>query len=84
MHGVAEAQAGLRETEAAGRAAQAASELVRGKAPGPHLLLARIAWDRKDCPQARLHLNRYLALNTSARALPEIQKSLHLLKACSP
>ena len=80
---LAEAQAGLGDVAAALRSAQTASELVQGKASGPHLLLARIGWEQKDCARAREHLNRYLALHTSARALPEMQKSAEMLAACS-
>jgi hypothetical protein len=77
-----EAQAGLRDLAAAARAAQTASELVRGKAAGPHLLLAKIRWEQRDCAAARRHLERYLELNTSARELPEVQKSREMLAAC--
>jgi tetratricopeptide (TPR) repeat protein len=77
-----EAQAGLRDHPAAARAAQTATDLVRGKAPGPHLLLAKIRWEQRDCAAARRHLDRYLELNTSARELPEVQKSREMLAAC--
>jgi tetratricopeptide (TPR) repeat protein len=77
-----QAHAGLGDLEAAARAVQTASDLVRGKAPGPHLLLARIAWERKDCGRAREHLDRYLALHTSARAAPDLQKSVEMLAGC--
>lgn len=79
---LAEAYAGLGNLDDARRAAQAASDLVHGKASGPHLVLARIHWEQKDCRQARKHLDRYLALHTSARATPEMQKSVEMLSGC--
>ncbi len=77
-----EAQAGMGNLEAAQRSAETASELVRGKAPGPYLLLAKVRWARRDCAGARQHIERYLELNTSARELPETLKSLEILRAC--
>jgi predicted Zn-dependent protease len=77
-----EAQAKTGNLEAAQRAAETASELVRGKAPEPYLLLAKIRWARRDCAGARQHMGRYLELNTSARELPETIKSLEMLQAC--
>jgi len=79
-----EAQAKTGDLEAAQRAAETASELVRGRAPEPYLLLAKIRWARRDCPGARGHLARYLALNTSARELPEMQESLEMMQTCEP
>jgi tetratricopeptide (TPR) repeat protein len=79
-----EAQAHAGELEAAQRSAEIASELTRGRAPGPYLLLAKVCWTRKDCAGARRHMERYLELKTSARELPEVLKSLELLRACGP
>jgi len=79
-----EAQAQTGDLEAAQRAAETASELVRGRASGPYLVLAKVCWARRDCAGARKHLGRYLELNTSARELPETQKSLEILRACGP
>ncbi len=48
----AEAQAGLGNGAAALRSAEIASKLARGRAPGPHLLLARLHWELRDCARA--------------------------------
>jgi tetratricopeptide (TPR) repeat protein len=77
-----EAQAGTGDLEAAQRSAEIASELTRGRAPGPYLLLAKIRWGRRDCAGARRHMERYLELKTSAREIPEVAKSLEMLRAC--
>jgi tetratricopeptide (TPR) repeat protein len=77
-----EAQANAGDLEAAQRSAEMASELARGRAPGPYFLLAKVRWARRDCAGARRHLERYLELKTSARELPEIVKSLEMLRAC--
>jgi len=61
-----------------------ASELTQGKAPGPYLLLAKVRWARRDCAGALRHMERYLELKTSARELPEVLKSLEMLRACAP
>jgi tetratricopeptide (TPR) repeat protein len=79
-----EAQANAGELEAAQRSAEIASELTRGRAPGPYLLLAKVRWARRDCAGARRHMERYLELKTSARELPEVMKSLEMLRACGP
>jgi len=79
-----EAQANAGELEAAQRSAETASELTRGRAPGPYLLLAKVRWARRDCAGARRHMERYLELKTSARELPEMLKSLEMLRACGP
>jgi tetratricopeptide (TPR) repeat protein len=79
-----EAQANAGDLKAAQRSAETASELARGKAPEPYLLLAKVRWTRKDCAGARRHMERYLELRTSARELPEIMKSLEMLRACGP
>jgi len=79
-----EAQASTGDLEAAQRSAETASELTRGRAPGPYLLLAKIRWGRRDCAGARRHMERYLELKTSARKIPEVGKSLEMLRACGP
>jgi tetratricopeptide (TPR) repeat protein len=79
-----EAQANAGDLEAAQRSAATASELTRGRAPGPYLLLAKVRWARRDCAGARSHMERYLDLKTSARELPEVLKSLEMLRACGP
>ena len=79
---LAEARAGEGNLEAAQRSAETASEISRGRAPGPYLLLAKIHWARRDCPRARQFLERYLELNTSARKAPELSKWMGLVKAC--
>jgi tetratricopeptide (TPR) repeat protein len=79
---LAEAQVGIGDLPAAQRSAETASELARGKAPGPYLLQAKIRWTRKDCAGARILMERYLELNTSVRKLPETLKSLEILRAC--
>jgi tetratricopeptide (TPR) repeat protein len=79
-----EAQASAGDLEAAQRSAEIASELTRGRAPGPHLLLAKIRWARRDCAGALRHMERYLQLKTSSRELPEVVKSLEMLRACGP
>jgi len=81
---LAETQANAGELEAAQRSAEIASELTRGRAPGPYLLLAKVRWARRDCAGARRHMERYLELKTSARELPEVLKSLEMLRACGP
>ncbi|MCW5983502.1 MAG: tetratricopeptide repeat protein [Bryobacteraceae bacterium] len=81
---LAEAQAARREFDAARKSAETASEIVRGRAAAPYLMLAKIGWARKDCAGARKYLDRFLELNTSARALPETAKSLQMLRACAP
>jgi tetratricopeptide (TPR) repeat protein len=78
-----EAQASTGNLEAAQRSAETASELTRGKAPGPHLLLANICWARRDCAGARQHLERYLELKPWERVLPDMMKSLERLNACA-
>jgi tetratricopeptide (TPR) repeat protein len=77
-----EAQANAGDLEAAQRSAEIASELTQARAPEPHLLLAKIRWARRDCAGARKHMERYLELKTSARELPEVLKSLEMLRAC--
>ena len=77
-----EAQANAGDLEASQRSAEIASELTRGRAPGPHLLLAKVRWARRDCAGARRHMERYLELKTSAREIPEVLKSLEMLRAC--
>ena len=79
-----EAQTRTGDLGAAQRAAETASELARGRAPGPHLLLAEILYARKDCAGALRHMERFLELNTSVRELPETVKSLEILKGCAP
>jgi len=79
-----EAQANAGDLEAAQRSAEIASELTRGSAPGPYLLLAKVRWARRDCAGARRHMERYLELKTSAREIPEVLKSLEMLRACGP
>lgn len=79
---LAEAQAGLGQWEAAEHSAETASRLAAGRAPAPYLLLAKIRWARGDCTAARQHLQRYLELNTSARALPETARSQQMLSVC--
>jgi tetratricopeptide (TPR) repeat protein len=81
---LAEAQAGLGQWEAAEHSAETASRLAAGRAPAPYLLLAKIRWARGDCAAARKHLQRYIELNTSARALPETVRSIQILSACRP
>ena len=81
---LAEAQAGTGDLGAARQSAERASELARGKAPGPYLVLAKIEWARRHCDRARQHLEHYLALNTSVRALPETLKSLEMVRTCRP
>ena len=77
-----EAQANAGDLEAAQRSAETASKLTQGKAPGPYLLLANVLWARRDCPGARRHMERYLELKTSAREIPQVMKSLEMLRAC--
>jgi tetratricopeptide (TPR) repeat protein len=77
-----EAQANAGDLEAAQRSAEVASELTQGKAPGPYLLLAKVRWARRDCVGALRHMDRYLQLKTSAREIPEVVKSLEMLRAC--
>ena len=77
-----EAQANAGELAAAQRSAETASELTHGKAPGPYLLLAKVRWARGDCAGARRHIERYLELKTSAREIPQVVKSLEMLRAC--
>jgi predicted TPR repeat methyltransferase len=79
-----EAQANAGELEAAQRSAEMASELTHGKAPGPYLLLAKVRWARRDCAGARRHMERYLELKTSAREIPQVVKSLEILRKCGP
>lgn len=79
-----EAQANAGDLEAAQRSAETASELTRGRAPGPYLLLAKVRWARRDCVGALRHMERYLELKTSAREIPEVLKSLEMLRACGP
>ncbi len=79
---LAEAQAGLGQWEAALQAAEAALRIGGGRAPAPYLLLAKIYWARGDCAAARVNLERYLGLNSSARRLPETVRSLEKLSAC--
>ena len=79
-----EAQASTGDLEAAQRSAETASELTRGKAPGPYLLLAKVRWARRDCAGALKHMERYLDLKTSAKEIPEVVKSLEMLRACGP
>jgi tetratricopeptide (TPR) repeat protein len=79
-----EAQANCGELEAAQRSAEMASELAQGKAPGPYLLLAKVRWARRDCAGARRHMERYLELKTSAREIPQVVKSLEILRKCGP
>ncbi len=79
-----EAQANAGDLEAAQRSAEIASELTQGRAPGPYLLLAKVRWARRDCAGALRHMERYLELKTSARELPEVVKSLEMLRACGP
>ncbi len=81
---LAEAQAGTGDLEGALRSAETASELAKGRAPGPYLTLAKILWARRECTGARQRLERYLELNTSVRALPETLKSLEMVRACQP
>jgi len=79
-----EAQAGTGDLNAAARSAETAAGLAKGKAPAPELLLAKIRWAQRDCAAARGHMDRYLELNTSARRLPEVRKSLDIVRACKP
>ena len=79
---LAEAQASVRDLAAAQRSAETASRLSQGKAAAPYLLLAKIRWARRDCAGARKAMERYLELNTSARPLPEVRKSVEMLQAC--
>jgi len=79
---LAEAQASARDLAAAQRSAETASRLAQGKAAAPYLLLAKIRWARRDCAGARKAMERYLELNTSARPLPEVRKSVEMLQAC--
>lgn len=79
---LAEAGAGKGNLQAAQRSAETASEISRGRAPGPYLLLAKIYWAKRDCGNARRNLERYLELNTSARNVPELGKRMALMKAC--
>ncbi len=79
-----EAQTNAGDLEAAQRSAEMASELTQGKAPGPYLLLAKVRWARRDCPGARRHMERYLELKTSAREIPQVVKSLEILRGCGP
>jgi tetratricopeptide (TPR) repeat protein len=72
------------DLEGAQRAAETASQLARGRAPAPYLLLAKVRWARQDCAGARRDMERYLELNTSVRELPETVKSLEMLRACGP
>jgi hypothetical protein len=72
------------DLEGAQRAAETASQLARGRAPAPYLLLAKVRWARRDCAGARQDMERYLELNTSIRELPETVKSLEMLRTCGP
>jgi Tfp pilus assembly protein PilF len=72
------------DLEGAQRAAETASQLVRGKASAPYLLLAKVRWAQRDCAGARKDMERYLELNTSVRELPETAKSLEMLQKCGP
>ncbi len=66
------------------RAAETASQLARGRASTPYLLLAKVRWARRDCAGARKDMERYLQLNTSVRELAETVKSLEMLAECGP
>ncbi|MEW5977287.1 MAG: tetratricopeptide repeat protein [Acidobacteriota bacterium] len=79
-----EAQIGTGDLVAAQKSAMTASQLVRGRAPGPYLLLAKILWARQNCPDARRHLERYLELRSSVRGLSEMLQSLKMLSECKP
>ncbi|MFN7992978.1 MAG: tetratricopeptide repeat protein [Bryobacteraceae bacterium] len=79
---LAEAQAAAGNLHAARKSAERALQIASGRAPGPHLVLAKVQWARRDCEDARQHLERYLELNTSARTQPEVMKSLELVRAC--
>jgi len=81
---LSEARAGMGHLEAAEKSAAKASALAHGKHPGLYLILARIRWARRDCAGARQHLERYLELNTSARALPETRTATEMVLACRP
>jgi tetratricopeptide (TPR) repeat protein len=72
------------DLEGARRAAETASQLVRGRAPAPYLLLAKVRWARRDCSDARKDMEHYLDLNTSVRELLETVKSLEMLTKCGP
>ncbi len=72
------------DLEGAQRAAETASQLARGRASTPYLLLAKVRWARRDCAGARKDMERYLQLNTSVRELPETVKSLEMLAKCGP
>ena len=79
---LAEARAGEGNLRAARQAAETASEISKGRAPGPYLLLSKINWAMRECASARRFLERYLELNTSARELPEISKWRGMMKGC--
>jgi tetratricopeptide (TPR) repeat protein len=81
---LAEAQIGMGNPEAAEQSVETASGLVRGRAPGPYLLLAKVRWARRDCVGARKYMERYLELNTSARERSEILGTLERLRGCGP
>ena len=72
------------DLEGALQAAETASQLARGRAPAPYLLLAKVRWAQRDCAGARKDMQRYLELNTSVRELPETVKSLEMLQKCGP
>ncbi len=79
-----EAQAAMGNLNTALRSAETACALARRRAPGPYLLLAKIQWARRDCAEARKHMEHFLELNTSARKRPEILKLLEGLQRCGP
>ncbi len=79
---MAEAQAAMGDFAEAQRSIETASRLAQGRAAAPYLILAKILWRRRDCAAARQAMEHYLDLNTSARPLPEVRKSVELLQAC--
>jgi tetratricopeptide (TPR) repeat protein len=79
---MAEASLRARQAEAAAHHARRAEELSGGKSPDPHLILARVRWFQNECGPARRHLDRYLALRTSARLSPEHQTFLRAVQDC--
>ncbi len=67
----------------AARHALTAGELMHGKSPDPHLLLARIRWSQQDCSAAREHLDRYLGLRSSARHAATLQPLMQAVQGCT-
>jgi tetratricopeptide (TPR) repeat protein len=80
---MAEAQLRSRNFAAAIRHARTADDLMRGKSPDPHLLLARALWMQNECGPAQEHLTHFLQLRTTAGLLPEFSQVIGAIRACT-